>query len=205
MYHFIIPILTAVILATPGLTHASTWNIDPAHTRAQFAVRHLMVSTVRGDFGKVSGVVNLDESNLTKSSIEASIDASSIDTRNEKRDEDLKSPNFFDVAKYPTITFKSTKVEKAGDMKYKVTGNLTIHGMTKEVVLDVEGSPKSITDPYGMTRVGGVAKTRINRTDFGLKWNAPLETGGVVVGEEVDITIDLELTKKVETAAASDK
>ena len=186
--------LTA-LLALASLARASDWTIDPAHTSAQFAVRHMMVSTVRGDFGKVSGTVKLDEKDLTKSSVDATIDASSIDTRVEKRDQHLKSPDFLDVEKYPTITFKSTKVEPGAEGHYNVTGNLTLHGVTKPVTLDVEGSPKPVNDAMGKPRLGGMASTKINRKDFGLVWNKALETGGVAVGDEVTITIDVELAQ----------
>jgi polyisoprenoid-binding protein YceI len=197
-------IITITALSLPTLSHGAMWDLDPAHTSAQFAVRHLMVSTVRGEFGKVSGTVNLDEQDPTKSSLEATIDTASINTRVEKRDQHLKSPDFLDVAKYPAMTFKSKKIEKVSDAKFKVTGDLTLHGVTKEVVLDVEGSPKAFKDPSGNLRVGGVATTKINRQDFGVQWNKALETGGVVAGDEVAITIDVELTKKAEpTAAAS--
>jgi len=186
--------LTA-LLALASLARASDWTIDPAHTSAQFAVRHMMVSTVRGDFGKVSGTVKLDEKDLTKSSVDATIDASSIDTRVEKRDQHLKSPDFLDVEKYPTITFKSTKVEPGAEGHYNVSGNLTLHGVTKPVTLDVEGSPKPVNDAMGKARLGGMASTKINRKDFGLVWNKALETGGVAVGDEVTITIDVELAQ----------
>jgi polyisoprenoid-binding protein YceI len=185
----------AALLALPSLAAASTWNIDPAHTSAQFAVRHLMVSTVRGTFGKVSGTATIDEQDITRSSVEATIDAASIDTRNEKRDQHLRSPDFLDTAKHPTITFKSKKVQAAGENKFKVTGDLTLHGVTKEVVLDVEGSPKPMKDPMGNVKLGGVATTKINRKDFGVVWNSPLEGGGVAVGDEVSITIDVELNR----------
>ncbi len=204
MRRFLVAVLAIVALGLPVLSHAAMWDIDPAHTSAQFAVRHLMVSTVRGEFGKVSGTVNLDEQDPSKSSLEATIDTASINTRVEKRDQHLKSPDFLDVAKYPTMTFKSKKIEKVSDAKFKVTGDLTLHGVTKEVVLDVEGSPKAFKDPSGNLRVGGVATTKINRQDFSVQWNKALETGGVVAGDEVAITIDVELTKKAEpTAAAS--
>jgi polyisoprenoid-binding protein YceI len=169
------------------------WKIDPAHTSAQFAVRHLMVSTVRGSLGKVTGVVNIDETDLSKSSVEASIDLNGIDTREPKRDGHLKSPDFFDVAKYPEITFKSKKVAKVNDTKFQVTGDLTMHGVTKEVVLDVEGSPKPFTDPMGNRKLGGVASTKLNRQDFGVQWNKTLDGGGMVVSDNVDVTIDIEL------------
>jgi len=188
--------IIATALAAPTLAIASTWQIDPAHTNAQFAVRHLMVSTVRGQMGKVSGVVTLDENDLTKSSVEATIDTKGIDTREPKRDEHLRGPDFLDVAKYPTITFKSTKVERVADGKYKVTGNLTIRDVTKPAVLEVTGSPKPLTDPFGNVKLGGAATTRINRQDFGVSWSKSLDGGGLVVGDDVDITVDVELVKK---------
>lgn len=203
MRRFAISLTAVVALAIPIVGQAATWDIDPAHTNAQFAIRHMMISTVRGSFTKVSGAVNLDEQDPTKSTIEATIDAASIDTHNEKRDQDLKSPNFFDVAKYPTITFKSKKIEQAGEGKFKVTGDLTIHGVTKEVVLNVEGQPNPFKDPFGKNRIGGMATTKINRKDFGLTWTKALETGGVLVGDDVDITIDVELTQKAQTAEST--
>ena len=183
-------------LLVPQLAGAAPWEIDTAHSSAGFSVRHLMVSNVRGDFGKVTGAVNLDDKDITKSTVEATIAVSSINTRDEKRDGHLKSPDFFDVAKFPTITFKSKKVAKAGEGKLKVTGDLTIHGVTKEVVLNVDGPAKEAKDPWGNIKSGAVATTKINRKDFGLGWNKVLETGGVAVGEEVSITIDIELQQK---------
>jgi len=188
--------VAVVLLAVPALARASTWQIDPAHTSVQFAVRHLMVSTVRGELGKAAGSVTLDESDLTKSSVEATVDVTAINTREPRRDEHLKSPDFLDAAKYPTITFKSTKVEKVADDHYKVTGDLTIRGVTKSTVLDVTGSPKPVNDPMGNVKLGGSATTRINRQDFGVSWSKSLDGGGVVVGDDVDITIDIELVKK---------
>lgn len=185
----------AALLAAPSLAAASTWQIDSAHTNAQFAVRHLMVSTVRGTLGKVSGTLTLDEADVTKSSVTATVDATGIDTRDAKRDEHLRSPDFLDTKQYPTITFASTKVEKDGDGRYKVTGNLTLRGVTKPAVLTVEGSPTPLQDPFGNTKLGGVAKTKINRQDFGIAWNKKLDAGGLVVGDEVDVTIDIELIK----------
>jgi polyisoprenoid-binding protein YceI len=184
------------ILMLSQVSHASTWNIDPAHTKAQFAVRHLMVSTVRGSFPKVSGTIQLDEHDFTKSTIQAALDANSLDTGVEKRDQHLKSPDFFDVAKYPTLTFISKKIQKVGDGQYDVTGDLTMHGVTKEVMLKVEGQPKPFRDPNGMMRIGGMATTKINRKEFGLTWNQALETGGVLIGDDVTITIDVELVQK---------
>jgi polyisoprenoid-binding protein YceI len=190
-------LVTAVLcLVAPGLLHAAPWEFDPDHTGVHFKVRHLMVSSVRGEFEKVSGKIVYDEADVTKSSADIRIDAASVNTRAAKRDEDLRSPNFLDVAKYPTILFKSKRVEKTGNGTLKMTGDLTIHGVTKEVVLNVEGPTPTIKDPWGNVRVGGQATTKINRKDFGLVWNAALETGGVVVGDEVEITIDVEIFRK---------
>jgi len=191
-------ILAAAVLClvAPGLLHAAPWEFDPEHTGVQFKVRHLMVSSVRGEFEKVSGKIVYDEADVTKSTADVTIVASSINTRVAKRDEHLRSPDFLDVAKYPTITFKSKRVEKAGNGTLKMTGDLTIRGVTKEVALTVEGPTPAIKDPMGNNRVGGQATTKIHRKDFGLVWNKALETGGVVVGDEVDITIDVEIYKK---------
>ena len=194
----------AMTLAVPAAGKASVWEIDPAHTSAQFAIRHLMVSTVRGDFRKVSGKVNLDDQDVTQSTVDATIDVASIDTGIAKRDDHLRSPDFFDVAKHPTMTFKSKKIEKgSGDGNYKITGDLTLHGVTKEVVLDFAGNLKPVKSPQGKTLIGGMATTKINRKDFGLTWNAALETGGVAVGEDVTITIDIEMTQPNATAATT--
>jgi polyisoprenoid-binding protein YceI len=183
-------------VAFGGAAQASSWDIDPGHSAAQFSVRHLMVSNVRGEFSKVSGTVDLDDQDITKSTVNATIDATTVNTRDEKRDGHLKSPEFFDVAKFPTITFKSKKVAKAGTGSLTVTGDLTIHGVTKEVALKVDGPVAPVKDPWGNTRSGATASVKIARKDFGLVWNKALEAGGVVVGEEVTITIDIELTKK---------
>ena len=187
-------ILAALIL--PSLVRAATWDLDPAHSSVQFSVRHLMVSTVRGAFGKVAGTVAVDEQDLPRSKIQATIDAASIDTRIEKRDAHLKSPDFLDVAKYPTITFVSKKIERVAPDHFKVTGDLTLHGVTREATLDVEGPTPEMKDPWGKTRAGAQATTTINRKDFGLTWNQALEAGGVAVGDEVKITIDVEATKQ---------
>jgi polyisoprenoid-binding protein YceI len=184
-----------VLLCAPTLAAASTWQIDPAHTSAQFAVKHLMVSTVRGTLGKVTGTLNLDETDPTKSTVSASIDAAGIDTREPKRDEHLRSPDFLDVTKYPTITFESTKVEQISKDRFKVTGDLTLRGVKKPVILEVHGAPTPMQDPFGNTKLGGTATTTINRQDYGVAWSKKLDAGGVVVGDDVDITIDLELIK----------
>jgi polyisoprenoid-binding protein YceI len=191
-------ILAAAVLClvAPGLLHAAPWEFDPEHTGVQFKVRHLMVSSVRGEFEKVTGKIVYDEADVTKSVADIVIDAASISTRVAKRDEHLVGPDFLNVAKYPTIVFKSKRVEKTVNGTLKMTGDLTIRGVTKEVVLTVEGPTPAIKDPWGNQRVGGQATTKINRKDFGLAWNAALETGGVVVGDEVEITIDVEIYKK---------
>jgi len=186
---------TIVALSLPALAFATAWNIDPEHSNVGFKVRHLMVSNVKGSFEKVSGTVDINDKDITKSKVDVTIETASINTNVAKRDEHLRSPDFFDVAKFPTMTFTSKKVVKAGKDKLKVTGDLTLHGVTKEVVLDVEGPAKESKDPWGNFRRGATANTKINRKDFGLTWNKALETGGVAVGEEVFITLEIELIK----------
>jgi len=186
----------AAILSVPGAAASSTWQIDPAHTAAQFAVKHMMISTVRGEFKGVTGAVVWDDADITKSSVNVTIDAATVNTGEPKREADLRGDHFFDVAKYPTITFKSTRVEPAGAGKLNVTGDLTIHGVTKQVVLDVAGPSAVVKDPMGNSRVAISATTKINRQDFGVKWNATMDGGGVVVGDDVNITIDLEMIKQ---------
>src|SRR5882724_6488735 len=181
--------LLATTLSVTAVAQVQTWNIDPNHTAAQFSVRHLGISTVRGAFTKVTGTVQYDPANPTKTVIDATIDANSIDTRVEMRDNDLRSPHFFDAAKFPTLTFKSKKVEAAEAGKLKVTGDLTIHGVTKEAVLDVEGPSAPIKDPRGNQRMGASASTKINRQDFGLTADSGL------VGDDIPITIDLEMVQ----------
>ncbi len=178
-------------LLVPALS-AAEWRIDPNHSAAQFAVRHMMVSTVRGQFDTMSGTVNYDPQNPTAAKVMVEIDVASVNTRNERRDNDLRSENFFDVAKYPKMTFESTKVEKVGD-GLKMTGNLTLHGVTKEVTFDVDGPASPITTQRGM-RTGASATAKISRKDFGMTWNRAIEAGGVTVSDEVAITIDIEMT-----------
>ena len=173
----------------------TVYEIDPAHSSAQFTIRHLMISNVRGDFKSVKGTVVYDPENLADSSIQAEIDVDTLNTRDEKRDAHVKSADFFNVEKYPSILFKSSKVERTGDGEFNVTGGLTIMGVTKEVVLKVEGPSEEAKDPWGNLRVGASATTKIKRSDFGLTWNAALETGGVMLGDEVKIELDLELIK----------
>jgi polyisoprenoid-binding protein YceI len=183
-------------LAVPSPAATATWQIDPAHTAAGFSVRHLMIATVRGQFKGVTGAVLWDDQDINNSTVDVTIDANTVDTGEPKRDADLKSANFFDVKNYPTITFKSTKIEKISAGKMKVAGNLTIHGVTKQVVLDVEGPSGAVKDPWGNTRVALNASTTVNRLDYGVKWNAKMDSGGMVVGDDVNINIDLEMIKK---------
>jgi len=188
----------AVAVSVPTLSHAANWELDPAHSSVAFAIRHMMISTVRGQFKTFTAKAVGDPASPATASIEATIDAASIDTANEKRDTHLKTPDFLDVAKYPTITFKSKKIESAEQGKAKVTGDLTLHGVTKEVVLDVEGPSGVIKDPMGNTRAGAHATTKINRKDFGIVWNKAMDGGGIMVGDEIDVTIDVEAVKKGE-------
>lgn len=192
-------VAAAILLAGTAWQAAAattTWKIDPAHTAAQFAVKHLMISTVRGEFKGVTGTVIWDDQDATKSTVDVTIDAKTVNTGEDARDKDLRSDKFFEVEKFPTMTFKSKKVEAAGAGKLKVTGDLTIHGVTKEVVLTVEGPTSPVKDPWGNTRVAASATTQVNRQDFGVKWNANMDGGGVVVGDTVNITIDMEMVKQ---------
>lgn len=186
-----IVLLAALMLPSAG--SAATWKSDPSHASVQFAVSHLMVSTVRGTFDAFDVTVVLDEDDVERSSVTTTIDTASVNTRDEKRDAHLRGPDFFDVAVHPTMTFRSTQVEKIADARYRVTGDLTLLGVTRQVVLDVRGSPRPITDPRGIRRMGGSVTTTIHRPDFGLTYNSILDTGGVSIGEDVDIVIDLEL------------
>ena len=189
--------VAATLVLAPTMVYAAptVYDIDGAHSSATFKVKHLAISTVSGGFGKVAGKVTWDQADLTKSSVEATIDATTIDTQNGGRDEHLKSPDFFDVATHPTITFKSTKVEAAGEGRLKVTGDLTMRGVTKPVVLDVEGPVAPIKDPRGNMKTGATATTKINRQDFGVSWSKTLDGGGLVVSDDVWITIELELAQ----------
>ena len=186
---------TAVLLALSPAAQTSIWNIDPAHSSAQFTVRHLGISNVSGAFTKVSGSVTLDDKDITQSQVNATIDAASIDTRQPDRDKDLRSPNFLDVEKYPTLEFKSKRIVKSGD-KLQLVGDLTLHGTTREVTLDVDGPTPELADPWGNLRRGFSATTTINRKDYGVVWNNTLKTGEAVVGDNVKIQLDIELVKK---------
>ncbi len=189
-------LVIVVGMAAPSAAQTALWQVDGSHTAAQFSVRHMMVSNVRGEFSKTTGTVQWDGKDFRTAVVDVTIDATTIDTREPRRDAHLKSADFFDVAKYPSITFKSTKIEPVGQGRLRMTGNLTLHGVTKPVVLDVTGPTPVIKDPYGTLRVGASASTTISRKDFGLVWNAALDGGGVVVGDEVNIAIDIELVAK---------
>ena len=172
----------------------TTWKIDPAHSNAQFVVRHMMITNVRGGFSGVQGTVVYDPDDLNASSVDVTIDKNSLSTGDATRDTHVKSADFLDVENYPTITFKSKKITKDGD-GLKVTGDLTIHGVTKEVVLNVEGPTEEQKDPWGNIRVGASATTKIKRSDFGLTWNAALETGGIMLGDDLKLEVDVSLIK----------
>jgi len=182
--------------ATPQTTATTTtWNIDPVHSVAEFKVKHMMISNVKGQFAKVTGVLTLDESDLANSSVEASIDGASIDTRDAQRDAHLKSADFLHIEKFPTLSFKSTRINRTADGELTVTGDLTVRGVTRNGVFTIEGPTPPAKDPWGNTRIGLSATTKINRKDFGLTWNAALETGGILVGDDVTITLDVEFVK----------
>jgi polyisoprenoid-binding protein YceI len=174
---------------------SSSYKIDPAHSTAHFVVRHMMITNVRGAFSNVQGSVTWDSTNPALSTVEAVMDTTTINTNEPQRDAHLKSADFLDVEKFPTITFKSSAVESEGEGELKITGDLTIHGVTKQVVLAVEGPTAEGKDPWGNTRIGASAKTKIKRSDFGLTWNATLETGGILVGDEIRIEVEVSLIK----------
>jgi polyisoprenoid-binding protein YceI len=187
--------LAAVMLA-PGMARATTYDIDPAHTTAEFVVKHMMVSNVHGTFKDIKGTVDYDEKNPANSKVNVEIATASIDTGVQKRDDHLKSPDFFDAAKNPTITFKSKSVKPSANGALDVTGDLTMHGVTKEVVLHVDGVTPEQKSPWGTASRGASATASLNRKDFGLTWNKALESGGVVVGDEVKLNLDVEMTTK---------
>jgi polyisoprenoid-binding protein YceI len=187
MSRFVLSFVTSLAMAATAVAQAGSWKIDPMHTSAQFSVRHLGVSTVRGAFTKVSGSATFDPSDPSKTTLDATIDATSVDTRVDMRDNDLRSPNFLDVQKYPTITFHAKHAQASGSGKLQITGDLTIHGVTKEVVLDVDGPSAQIKDPWGNQRIGASATTKISRKDFGVNGLPG------AVGDEIVITIDAEL------------
>jgi len=180
---------------TSAPASVTTWKLDPAHSQAEFKVKHMMISNVKGSFSGLSGTLTEHATDSTLSTVEASVDVSTINTHEPQRDAHLKSADFFDVEKYPTMTFKSTRVERLGEGEYRVTGDLTMHGVTKPVTFAIEGPSAPNKDPWGNARIGLSATTRINRKDFGLNWNAALETGGILVGEDVQISLDVQFIK----------
>lgn len=182
-------------VTAPKTTTSTTWTLDPVHSVAEFKVRHMMISNVKGQFTGLTGVLALDEQDIARSSVQATIDASTINTREAQRDVHLKSADFFDVEHFPTLSFTSKQVRRTGDNELAVTGDLVIHGITRQVTFEVEGPTAAGKDPWGNTRIGLSATTKINRKDFGLTWNTALETGGILVGEDVAITLDLEFVK----------
>jgi len=188
-------------LASPAA--ARTYDIDTAHSSVTFKVRHMMVANVRGELGQVSGRVVLDENDVTRSSVTATIDASTITTRDVKRDEHLRSPDFLDVTNFPLITFTSTRVQAGKAGALFVTGDLTIRGVTREVTLDVETPSSEVRDPWGNVKRGVAARARINRKDFGVSWNIALDGGGIVVGDEISVNLEVELGRKAEDGAAA--
>lgn len=191
----ILVLLAGFSLFLPCYVGAATYTIDPDHTTIQFKVRHMMATNVVGGFQKFDGKVEIDDKDLSKSKVNITIDTASLNSNVAKRDEHLRSPDFFDVAKFPTMTFASQNVVADGAGKLKITGDLTIRGITKRVLLDVEGPTAESKDPWGNLRRGAAATTKIYRQDFGLTWNKALETGGVAVGDEVVITLEVELIK----------
>ncbi len=196
MFRFLLTLLGVASLAIPASAQLESWQLDPPHSAAQFAVRHMGISTVRGTFTKLSGTLQYDPADKAKSSLDITIDAASLDSRVEMRDKDLRSEHFFDVQKFPTITFKSKRVEVSGPGKLKVTGDLTIRGVTKEVVLDVDGPTAPVKDPRGKMHMGASATAKIDRTDFGVNADQGM------VGNEIDITIDVEFVKQTPTASS---
>ncbi len=182
-------------MGAAAIPQAAVWKIDPAHSAAEFKVRHMMISNVKGNFGGIEGTLTLNEADVAKSAVEATIDATSLNTRDAQRDAHLKSADFLDVEKFPKFSFKSTQISRGDEGELKVAGDLTIHGVTRNVVFAVESLSQPAKDPWGNTRVGLSATTKINRKDFGLTWNAALETGGVLVGDEVTISLDVQFVR----------
>jgi polyisoprenoid-binding protein YceI len=188
--------LCLLLVILPAMVHAAVWKIDPSHASVEFRVRHLMVAWVKGSFPDVTGTVDFDEADLSKAHVTVTIGTASVDTNNAKRDEHLRSADFLDTANFPAMTFVSKKIVAEGGQLREVIGDLTIRGTSREVILAVAEMTPAIKDPWGNTRRGATATTTINRKDFGLTWNKALETGGVVVGDEVKIAIDIELVKQ---------
>jgi polyisoprenoid-binding protein YceI len=189
-------LLITLLVILPQIAMAEAWKIDQAHTTVEFKIRHLMVSWVKGVFTDVAGTADIDSADLAKSAVKVRIGTASVNTNNQKRDDDLRSPNFFEAAKFPAMTFVSRQVEVANGQPVKIIGDLTIRDVTREVELMVEDFSQTVTDPWGNTRRGASATTKINRSDYGLTWNRALEAGGVVVGDEVHISLEVEMIKQ---------
>ena len=187
-------LLSGLTLVFSNVASADTWQVDSSHTQANFKVRHMMISWVHGKITEATGTVEYDGKDFTKAKVDITLDPKTIDTGNAKRDEHLRSPDFFDVAKFPTMSFKSTKITKVGS-GMNIAGDLSLHGVTKSVVLKCEAPSKELKDAKGGSRVGVSGTTKINRKDFGLSWNKALEAGGVAVGEELDINVEIEIMK----------
>jgi polyisoprenoid-binding protein YceI len=196
MKRFVATLIVLLPFAFPFLTYGAIWQVDPNHSSFEFKIRHLTVSNVRGAFTKPKAVITIDDQDVTRLKVEVIIDAASINTGHAQRDDHLRGPDFFDVTKYPEITFVSKKVTRVDADRLKVTGDLSIRGVTREITMDVEGPTPEVKDPSGNFRRGATATGKINRKDFGLSWNRVLDTGGVVVGEEVTIYVEVELIKK---------
>ena len=186
----------AVLLGIPIFAYAATYQIDPDHSNFQFKIRHMTVSNVKGEFKRVNSIVTIDDNDLTRLKVEVILDAASVNTDNAKRDDHLRSEDFFDVAKYPTITFVSRKVTKVDQNRLKVVGDLTIRGVTREVTVDVDGPTPEVRDPGGNIRRGATGTLKINRKDFGMGWHKTLDNGGLVVGDDVNISVEVELVRK---------
>ena len=185
------------VLASPAFSSGATWQIDPGHSSFQFKVRHLTVSSVRGEFGKlIRGVVYFDDKDVTSTRAEVSLDAASVNTNHAARDQHLRGPDFFDVARFPTIVFVSKQVTKAGPDSLKATGDLTMHGVTREVLMEIQGPTSEVKDPGGKFRRGLTASTKINRKDFGMIWNRTLDSGGLLVGDDVEVSVEIEMMRE---------
>jgi polyisoprenoid-binding protein YceI len=195
MFSNFLKLLSGLVLFAMSCLGAE-WNVDPAHSQASFAVKHMMVSTVHGTFNGLKGTILYDPARPMESKVEITIDATTVDTRNEMRDKDLKGDHFFDVTKYPTIAFVSKKVEPAGQDKLKIVGDMTLHGVTKEVTWMVDGPAAAVKDQKGSLHSGATATASINRKDFGLTWNKSLDGGGLMVAEEIDLTVEVEMVEK---------
>lgn len=201
MKHAFTAALLMVAFTSPVFAQGSSWTIDTKHSTAGFAVRHMMASNVRGAFSNVTGTVNYDGKDATKATVDATIDTNTINTQEAGRDKHLKSAEFFDTAKFPTMTFKSKKITAAGEGKYKMLGDLTMHGVTKEVALNLDELTAPVNDGHGNTRIGASATGKVNRKDFGITYGGVLDNGGAMIGDDVTITLDVELTKPTQAAS----